>query len=534
MHFHANHAVALAGLAATALDVERVAAGAVAARLGLGQGREEIANVGENAGEGRRVGSRCAADGRLVDIDDFVQVLQAIDTVEFRAGCPRPVQTVFERGQKRVDDQARLARAGHAGHAGERPQRKADREVAQVVRARPAQHQSALVGAAPALGRLNGLFTRQIRAGQRLRIRLDLLGRAHGHHAAAQLARAWAHVDDVVGGADGLGVVLNHQHGVAQIAKLDQGLKQAAVVSLVQADAGLVEDIQHALQTAADLRGQANALGLAARKRGGRPVERQVVDAHADEEAQTAGHLADDTQAHLPVAFGQSQALDEVVRVPDGQRRHLGDGLAAHADVTRLLAQARAAALAARRLRHVAMELVVDGLEILVGGAALLAPPALILVVAPLQVGQHAFEVLLEGVLLAVLLEGQVQLFALGSFEDQLAHLGRQLVPGLVQIDAVVGGQRVEQLLEEGAVAAFPGLDGAFPQRQVGIADHEVGVEVHLSPDAVAGRASAGRAIERKQAGTDLGKSDAAVGAGERLGKEQIVAFQGRDLDQAA
>jgi len=154
-------------------------------------------------------------------------------------------------------------------------------------------------------------------------------------------------------------------------------------------------------------------LGFAARERGGRPVERQIVDAHADEEAQARGHFADDAQTHLPVALGQSQTLDEIVRLPDGQCRHLGDGLAAHADVARLLAQARTAALAARRLRHVAMELVVDGFEILVGGAALLAPPTLILVVAPLQVGQHAFEVLLEGVLLAVLLEGQVELFAL-------------------------------------------------------------------------------------------------------------------------
>ena len=268
------------------------------------------------------------------------------------------------------------------------------------MRACPAQHQRALVRPAPVLGRSRWPFrpTRYAPVSD-CAFALDLLGRAHRHHAAAQLARARAHVDDVVGGADGVGVVLDHQHGVAQIAQLDQGFQQARIVALVQADGGFVEDVQHALQAAADLRGQSDALGFAARERGGRPVERQVVDAHADEEAQARGHFADDAMADLPVALGQWPGADEVVHLPDGERRDLGDGLAAHADVARLFAQARAAALAARRLRHVAMELVVDGLEILVGVAALLAPPALVLVVAPLQVGQHALEALLEGVL---------------------------------------------------------------------------------------------------------------------------------------
>ncbi len=87
--------------------------------------------------------------------------------------------------------------------------------------------------------------------------------RAHRHHAATQFAREWAHVDDVVGGADGVGIVLDHQHGVAQIAKLHQGLQQARVVPLVEADGGFVENVEHALQAAADLGGQADALGLA-------------------------------------------------------------------------------------------------------------------------------------------------------------------------------------------------------------------------------------------------------------------------------
>jgi hypothetical protein len=73
VHLDLDDAVALAGLAAAALDVEREAAGLVAARLGFGQAGEPVADRREGAGIGRRVGARRAADRRLVDVDDLVE-----------------------------------------------------------------------------------------------------------------------------------------------------------------------------------------------------------------------------------------------------------------------------------------------------------------------------------------------------------------------------------------------------------------------------------------------------------------------------
>ena len=57
------------------------AGGLVAARLALGQGGEPFADRGEGAGVGRRIGARRAADRRLVDVDDLVDVLEALDAV---------------------------------------------------------------------------------------------------------------------------------------------------------------------------------------------------------------------------------------------------------------------------------------------------------------------------------------------------------------------------------------------------------------------------------------------------------------------
>ena len=60
--------------------------------------------------------------------------------------------------------------------------------------------------------------------------------------------------------------MLDHQHGVAQVAQTLERGEQPVVVALVQADARFIQHIQHADERRADLRGQADALRLAAAK----------------------------------------------------------------------------------------------------------------------------------------------------------------------------------------------------------------------------------------------------------------------------
>src|SRR3546814_16477367 len=72
------------------------------------------------------------------------------------------------------------------------------------------------------------------------------------------------HVDDIVGGADRILVMFHDDDGVAEVAQALERDEQAVIVALVQADGGFVEDVEDARQAAADLRGEADALGLAA------------------------------------------------------------------------------------------------------------------------------------------------------------------------------------------------------------------------------------------------------------------------------
>src|SRR4029079_10761465 len=92
VHLDLDEAVALARLAAAALDVEGEAAGLVAARLALRQAGEPVADHGEGAGVGRGVGARGAADRRLVDVDDLVELLEPGDLAVRPGGDAGSVQ----------------------------------------------------------------------------------------------------------------------------------------------------------------------------------------------------------------------------------------------------------------------------------------------------------------------------------------------------------------------------------------------------------------------------------------------------------
>src|SRR5437870_8659075 len=123
VHLDLDQAVALARLAAAALDVEAEAAGLVAAGLALRQAGEPVADLGEGAGVGRGVGARRAADRRLVDVDHLVELLKPGDLAAGAAGDAGAVQRAGGAGVERVDGEARLARAGNAGDAGEGAER---------------------------------------------------------------------------------------------------------------------------------------------------------------------------------------------------------------------------------------------------------------------------------------------------------------------------------------------------------------------------------------------------------------------------
>ena len=115
-------------------------------------------------------------------------------------------------------------------------------------------------------GIVHGQLAREIFAGERVRRGDDVVDAALRDDMAAMDAGAGADVEHMVGGADGVLVVLDHDHGIAEVAQPPQRFEQPRIVALVQPDRGLVEHVEHAGQPGADLRGEPDALALAARQ----------------------------------------------------------------------------------------------------------------------------------------------------------------------------------------------------------------------------------------------------------------------------
>ena len=131
---------------------------------------------------------------------------------------------------------------------------------------------------------------------------------------AAVLAGARPEIDDVVGGADRLFVVLDDDDGVAEIAQPRQRREQRAIVALMQPDRRLVEHVEHAGQVRPDLRREPDALPFAARQRRGAAAERQVADADVVQEMQAVANLAQDPAGDERFAIGQLERVEDVDR----------------------------------------------------------------------------------------------------------------------------------------------------------------------------------------------------------------------------
>ena len=224
-------------------------------------------------------------------------------------GLAGAVDLARDRLVERVDQQGRLAAAGDAGDAGEQAERDLGGDVLEVVAARVDDLERAAGVARPALGDRHHQFAGEIFAGDRVGVADQVLDLALGDDLAAVDAGAGADVEHMVGGADGVLVVLDHDHGVAEVAQAAQRFEQPRVVALVQADRRLVEHVEHAGQARADLRGEADALALAAGERAGAAGEREIFEADVDQEFQPVADFLQHADGDLVLLVGQRLRL---------------------------------------------------------------------------------------------------------------------------------------------------------------------------------------------------------------------------------
>ena len=212
--------------------------------------------------------ARRAPDRRLIDGERALHDLRAPVSAVVRARLGRDE---LERApQRRVEDVAHergLARAAHAGDDAHAPDGHAEGRRLAGCCARAPDELDPRVGhralraldarASPASARAVGERGSASTARRR----------PLGDDVAAVAAAAGAEVDEVIGGADRLGVVLDDEHGRAHVDERAQVREEAPRVARVQADGRLVEHVERAGEAAAELRAEAQALHLAAGER---------------------------------------------------------------------------------------------------------------------------------------------------------------------------------------------------------------------------------------------------------------------------
>ena len=367
---------------------------------------------------------------------------------------------------------------------------------------------------ATGLGRLaqrgngNAAHAAQVLAGQGCRFPPDRVGRALRHDLAAVVAGPRPQVHDVIGAADGLLVVFDHQNRVAEIAQPRQRGQQALVVALVQADARFVQHVHHAHQPRADLARQPYALRFAPGKGLGAAVQVEIAETHVGHEAQSLRQFAHDALGDfLPPAL-QAQRREELERRLDAHRTQFGDRALRHQHVARRLVQPRPAAVRAGRGAQVA-------------GQFLAHPRRFRFPVAPFHVGKNALERPRAAEPAPGLeAEGELDPGPSAAVEHGLADSRGKRFEGRLRVEPVVP----RQAFQDGVVpdvAAVPAAHGAARKAEVGT-DDPFRIEEPLGAQAGAGLAGAGRVVERKEPGLHFRNGEVAHRAGEAAGEQYV------------
>ena len=124
--------------------------------------------------------------------------------------------------------------------------------------------------------------------------------------------------------------MLHHHDRIAQGLQLAQDPDQLVRIARMEADAGLVEDVERTDQAAAQGGGNVDALALTTGEGGGEAVERQIAQPHIQQELQPAVDFRQQPFGHLPVCLVEGELVEEGLGLGNGHGHDLGDVLAAH------------------------------------------------------------------------------------------------------------------------------------------------------------------------------------------------------------
>ena len=315
-----------------------------------------------------------------------------------------------------------------------------------------------------------------------------------GHNLTAVNTGVGTHVHNVVGGPDGVLVVLHHHQGVAQVPKPFQRFQQLVVVPLVETDGGFIENVKHAHKTGANLGSQPDALAFAAGQGSGAAAQGQILEAHRMKKFQPGADFPENLLGNDGCAALQLEIPHKSQPLHNGQFAEVGNAHTAYGDSSGDFAETVTAAVWAGPVSHALLQLLADVVR-------------LGLLIAALHIVQHALKGLLQNTVAVAPLIVERQLFLAGAVENDLLGLVRQLGKGRIQIKVVLLGHGLEIHPSNGIVfhiAPAGHLNAAVQQGQVRIGNDQLRVRHQLKAQARAGGAGAVGVVKGEHPGRQL------------------------------
>ena len=237
LHLDFFKALAFARLAASALNVEREGTRRIAPdprQFGL---RQEPPHRVKRLGIGEQVGARSSANGRLIDKNNVGQLVAAQNSTACARDADRLPALLFEAAIQHVFHQRRFARAGHASHAHQAAERNGDIDIPKIMCTRALDGQRIFFLDRPAfLRERNAQPSGQVLTGQRLLVFEQLGIRTVEHDLAAFFTGQGPQVDDIIGLANNLRIVLDHNDRIPVVAQVLQNTDQTLAIARMQAD----------------------------------------------------------------------------------------------------------------------------------------------------------------------------------------------------------------------------------------------------------------------------------------------------------
>lgn len=263
-----------------------------------------------------------------------------------------------QRLDKELADEAGLARSRYAGDRRQHTQRKRRVDIPQIIPRDAAQLEPPV---RPPPLRF-GLYRRseQVSCSARFLDRFQPVNRAAVEDFAAMLARVRPDIDDPVGTAHDVQLVLDDEERVSRRLQPVERAQQRLGVRGVKAGRRLVENIDHAEQIGAHLCRQTQALELARRQGRRAPLQREIAKTKVEQHAKPRGEvlrdpLHDDGLFRVAALFAACTGAigsHQPCQLLQGNARHVGDIHAGELDGERLGLQPLAVAGRAFGAQH--------------------------------------------------------------------------------------------------------------------------------------------------------------------------------------